>query len=180
MLLLHRAFRIQNGYYLSVSYVLTIHFHLHNVLNSFLRIYFYVFYGPHISHQWAPSANHRGSIQSYLKKLRCFSPLFIQVPLNVLYQSPHVTSWATESRIVTYCIPFLDYPSLVAYTHFPTSASGYFPFFMFFRNSNLGCLIFPWSYFDLAGISFNSMYYFHQRIDRLTHCNFVVIVIFDV
>ena len=38
---------------------------------------------------------------------------------------------------------------------------------------------FPWSYFDLVGISFNAMDYFHQRIDRLTHLNFIVVILFD-
>ena len=36
-----------------------------------------------------------------------------------------------------------------------------------------------WCYFDLVGISFNVMYYFNQIIDRLTHCNCVIIVIID-
>ena len=39
---------------------------------------------------------------------------------------------------------------------------------------------FPWSYFDLVGISFNSMHYLIQRIDRLNHYNLVVFILCNV
>ena len=35
---------------------------------------------------------------------------------------------------------------------------------------------FTWRYFDLVKISFNAMYYFHQRISCLNHCDCIVIV----
>ena len=101
---------------------------------------------------WISHTNHRGSTQSELQSLRCFSPFFIQCPFNVIYQSSHVTSWATYSWILTYCIPYLDCPSLTEYTYFPNSALGYFPPLMYFRTSRLG-------YFILRGDIFTLLVY---------------------
>ena len=86
--------------------------------------------------------NHRLLTQSKLQSLRCFSPFFIQRPLSVVYHFSHVISWSTESWILTYCLPYLDFPSLTAYTYFPTSESGYFPPLVYFRTSRLGSLLF--------------------------------------
>ena len=86
--------------------------------------------------------NQRGSTQSELQILRCFSPFFIQRPLRVVYQFSHVISWATESEILTYFLPFLYCPSMTVYTYFPTSSSGYLPYVIYFRTSRLGCFLF--------------------------------------
>ena len=95
-----------------------------------------------IWHVLRPShPNQRGSTQSELKIFRCFSSFFFQLPLHIVYQLSHVTSWATESLILTFCIPSMDFTYLTAYMYFPTSASGYFPPLMYFRTFGLGCLI---------------------------------------
>ena len=47
-----------------------------------------------------------------------------------------------EIWILTYCLLSLNCPSLTAYTHVQTYASGYFPPLMYFRTSRLGCLLF--------------------------------------
>ena len=78
----------------------------------------------------------------WITKFKAFLSFFVQRPLNVVYQSSHVMSWATERWILTYCLPSLYCPSLAAYTYFPTFTSGYFPPLMYFRTSRLGYLLF--------------------------------------
>ena len=95
-----------------------------------------------ICHVLRPShQNQRGSTLSELQSLRFFSPFFIQRSLDVVYQLSHVTTWATEIWILTYCLSYLDFSFLTAYTYFPTSDSGYFPPLIYFRISRLGCLL---------------------------------------
>ena len=45
------------------------------------------------------------------------------------------------------------------------------------QNFQIRLFTFLWCYFDLVRISFNVMYYFNQRIDRLTHCDYIVIAL---
>ena len=96
-----------------------------------------------IYHVLRPSnPKQRGSTHYEFKSVSCLSPFFIQCPLSVVYQSYHVTSWAKESRILTYFLPSLDFPSLMEYTYLPTSVLGYFPPLIYFRTYRLGCLLF--------------------------------------
>ena len=102
--------------------------------NSFVSAICYVLQPSH--------KNPRGSTQSDLQSFRSLSTLFIQRPLSVVYQSSRFTSWATESWILTYCLPSLDFYSLTAYAYFPTSASGYIPPLIYLINSRLAFLLF--------------------------------------
>ena len=111
---------------------------------------------------WPRHPNHRGSKQSELQSLRCFYTFFIQRPPNVVYQFYHLTSWSTESWILTYWLPYLCFTSMTAYTYLPTSSSGYFLPLMHFITSRLGCLLFYgdiltlFSYTSMSCITFIS------------------------
>ena len=59
---------------------------------------------------------------------------------------------------------------------FPNFYLGVFSSLYILQKLQVRLFAFTWCYFDLSGISFNTMYYFHRRIDRLAHCNFVVII----
>ena len=91
---------------------------------------------------WPSHPHQRGSTQSKLKRLECLSSFFIQLSLSDVTQFSHVTSWATGSWILKDCLLSLDFPSLTAYTYFPTSASRYLIPLIYFRKYILGCLFF--------------------------------------
>ena len=91
---------------------------------------------------WPTHPNQIRSTQSKLQSLMFFSPFFIYWHCRVVYQLSHVTSWANQGWILTYCLTYQYCPSLTVYTFFPHSAFGYFPPFVYFRTPSLGWLIF--------------------------------------
>ena len=93
--------------------------------------------------------NQRGYTQSELQGLRRFYPFFVQQHWRVVYQPYHVISWDTESWNLTYYPPSIDCTSLISYTYFPTSVSGYFPPLIYFRTSRLGFFPFHGAIFTL-------------------------------
>ena len=52
-----------------------------------------------------------------------------------------------------------------------------FPILDIPHNFHVRLFAFPWWYFELVGIYVNSMYYFNQRVGRLTHCYWFVVIL---
>ena len=62
---------------------------------------------------------------------------------------------------------------------FPNFYLGIFSTLEILQKFQVGFFTFSWFYSELVGISSNYMYYFHQSIGCLTHCDCVVMVLHD-